>query len=80
MSKRVEFPVETINGEVKYEIYSHNISHLEGQLLTQIDASISDSVNRQALKDIFRQTVWEWAFNCIPKSSGSDVPSLPIKQ
>ena len=47
--------------EVKYEFYTPHISHLEGRMLTLVDASISDPEQRKALKDLFRQDIWTWA-------------------
>ncbi len=33
---------------------------LEGKLLTLVDASHEDAVQRKALKDLFSQLLWEW--------------------
>ena len=49
----------------KYQLYTYDISNLEGQLLTLIDASIVDAVQRKALKDIIRTKLWDWI---IPKA------------
>lgn len=46
---------------VKYGFYTHHISYLEGKLLTLLEASIQDLEQRKALKDIARQTIWNWA-------------------
>jgi hypothetical protein len=51
---------------VKAEILPFNesdISHLEGRLLTIVDSSISDPVQRKAMKDLVTQAVWEKWFN-----------------
>lgn len=41
-----------------------NIRNLEGKVLTLIDASIGDVKQREAVKSIFRQTLWfNWAYN-----------------
>lgn len=47
--------------EMIYVFTSYHISRLEGEALTLIDASTSDLVQRKALKDLFRQMIWEWA-------------------
>lgn len=61
MSKQSQVP-ETL-GEVLYVFDSHCISHLEGQLLTFIDASTPDAVQRKALKDLLSPLVWRWAID-----------------
>lgn len=47
-------------------VFSYNAhQNLEGQILTIIDASISDIEQRKAVKDLIRQTLWgfvhEWS-------------------
>ncbi len=37
-----------------------NLQNLEGRLLTIIDASFSDSVQRKAVKDLISQATWKW--------------------
>lgn len=37
-----------------------DINRLVGQLLTFIDASISEPIQRQAMKDEIKQKVWNW--------------------
>ena len=53
---------------VKYVFFTYHISELEGKMLTLVDASIPDREQRKALKDLVRQTVWNWAIanNSIP--------------
>ena len=46
---------------VKYGFHTHHVSYLEGKMLTLIEASIQDLEQRKALKDIVRQTIWNWA-------------------
>jgi hypothetical protein len=47
--------------EGKYVFQSYRIGELEGRILTFIDASISDPVQRKALKDLLRPMIWNWA-------------------
>lgn len=47
--------------EVVYVHRSYSIQDLEGKILTFIDASISDPVQRKALKDLLRPMIWSWA-------------------
>lgn len=47
--------------DVRYGFYTYHIGNLEGRMLTLIEASIQDVEQRKALKDIFRQTIWNWA-------------------
>lgn len=56
MSKKMEVPFNPM-----YVFDSYCISHLEGQVLTFIDASIQDSVQRKALKDLMSPMIWRWA-------------------
>lgn len=47
--------------DVRYVIGTQDISVLEGRTLTLIDASISDPVQRKAMKDMARPMIWQWA-------------------
>ena len=47
--------------ETMYLFHSYSIGNLEGTILTFIDASISDPVQRKALKDLLRPMIWNWA-------------------
>lgn len=47
--------------QVMYLLFSHAIGDLEGQILTFIDASIQDPIQRKALKDLLRPMIWRWA-------------------
>lgn len=47
--------------DVRYGFYTYHIGNLEGRMLTLIEASIQDVEQRRALKDIVRQTIWNWA-------------------
>lgn len=49
--------------EVEYLLFSPSIGDLEGQVLTFIDASIHDPVQRKALKDLIRPMIWRWAID-----------------
>lgn len=50
-------------GEVVYILGAHSVGNLEGKILTITDASVSDPEQRKALKDLFRQTIWDWAIS-----------------
>lgn len=65
MSKQSKsVPIGSVGStEVKYLFHSHQISDLEGQILTFIDASIQDPIQRKALKDLMRPMVWRWAID-----------------
>lgn len=44
-------------------VFHHNeysLQNLEGKLLTIIDASFSDEIQRKAVKDLISQVVWKW--------------------
>lgn len=45
----------------QYIIFSDSIQGLEGKMLTFIDASISDPIQRKAMKDLLRPMIWSWA-------------------
>lgn len=47
--------------QVMYMLFSRAIQELEGKILTVIDASISDPVQRKAIKDLVRPIIWTWA-------------------
>lgn len=47
--------------QVMYMLFSRAIQELEGKILTVIDASISDPVQRKAIKDLVRPMIWTWA-------------------
>lgn len=38
-----------------------DIRYLEGNMLTLIEAMMSDPAQRKAAKDLTRQTLWDWA-------------------
>ncbi len=56
---------ETPQGEqsphIEVKLESGSVGHLEGKLLTIIDASTQDQIQRKALKDIVSVTLWDWA-------------------
>lgn len=41
-------------------MFTNAVSHLEGEILTVVDASISDPEQRRALKSVFSRTLWRW--------------------
>lgn len=41
-------------------VYIENINHLTGQILTLVEATITDPEQRKAAKDLYKQTVWGW--------------------
>lgn len=50
---------EVLNKVVAYPIYTGvDMSHLEGQLLTIIDAAFADDQQRESVKSLVRNTVW----------------------
>lgn len=70
--KSVQKMLESI--EAYAVIYYDDIRHLEGKLLTLIDASIQDLQQRKALKDIFRQILW---WHWVPTLERQQ-PDLPV--
>lgn len=54
-SSQEENPTSTIS----YDQVTAMGKYLEGRLLTVIEASFSDPVQRKAVKDLVRNTVWE---------------------
>jgi hypothetical protein len=77
MKKSKNAPIIPINGyDVEYKFFSFGISQLEGKMLTLIEASIQDTEQRKALKDIVRQTIWGWAIenNCNGDGRAVQVP------
>lgn len=49
--------------DVTYLYFSPQIQDLEGKILTFIDASVADPVQRKALKDLLRPAIWSWAID-----------------
>ena len=45
--------------EIESKQFTALYNHITGVILTTIDASISDSVQREALKTILKQQIWE---------------------
>lgn len=60
MSKNNQYNRNTPD-EVEYLHFSPQIQDLEGRILTLVDASISDPVQRKALKNLFSPMIWSWA-------------------
>ena len=50
----------------EFMFHHFEVSSLEGKLLTLIDASIADSTQRKAVKDLLRQQLWEWVYSHNP--------------
>lgn len=57
MSKTKSWSSEEFS-EVKIEM--NEISNLVGQLLTIADASFQDKQQREAVKSLIKNTVWDW--------------------
>lgn len=52
---------ETSKNIVSRAVYSGiDISHLEGELLTLIDASFAEKEQREAIKSLVRNTIWRF--------------------
>ena len=49
--------------EMVYVHRSWAIGNLEGQILTFIDASFADPVQRKAIKDLISPAIWRWAMD-----------------
>ena len=47
--------------EKRYIFWGSYISILEGKILTQLEASIIDGKQLEALKSVFREMIWKWA-------------------
>lgn len=51
-----EVPLKKVGkATADYSLISHRMNTFAGRILTQMDASLSDSVQRKAVKDIIRQ-------------------------
>jgi len=61
MSKKQPVPTNGSPSDVVYVHLTYSIQNLEGKILTFIDASISDPVQRKALKDLLSPMIWNWA-------------------
>ncbi len=48
---------------VEADLYQYDINQLVGKLKTLMDASISNTTQCKALKDLVRETVWMWVNN-----------------
>lgn len=55
-------PIQRLRMAIDQEAY-HFIQTLEGKLLTLIDATYSDREQREAAKDMIRQTIWNVGFS-----------------
>ncbi len=62
MSKnKVSNSVSGNPASVVYLFFTPIIQDLEGKILTFIDASLQDPIQRKALKDLVRPAIWSWA-------------------
>ena len=71
-------PVNEIDGEEKqirvkfgkdfriisYFLWENTLKNLAGKILTIIDASFSEPVQRKAVKDLAKQTFWKAIYDC----------------
>lgn len=60
MSKKSQ-PLASSPNAIVYVHHSWAMGNLEGQILTFIDASIADPVQRKAIKDLISPMIWRWA-------------------
>lgn len=75
MSKKENIPV--MNNTVL--VFDYDIQHLEGKLLTLIDAISSNPEQRKATKDLVKEAVWGWRRHLKElESEGSDSPNYKI--
>lgn len=51
--------VKDTGSHVRLEMFE--MSSLIGKILTIVDASISDKEQRKAVKDLVKQTMWDWS-------------------
>lgn len=63
--------MESQKVEFEFIVTSYNVSQLEGEVLTLIDASVSDPVQRKAQKDLFKNMIWNWVYRTNPPVKGS---------
>lgn len=62
-------------------IYYQEIQHLEGKLLTIVDAAFVDREQRKAVKDLIRKSIWiDWAHNLEAKCADSVPIGIPSIQ
>lgn len=61
----------------EYKFYTYDVGNLEGKILTLIDASIADKEQKQAMKDMARQIIWDWVFPKNTAQNTSDSVNLP---
>ncbi len=72
--------------EIVYVHRSWAIGNLEGQILTFIDASFTDPVQRKAIKDLISPAIWRWAsdsdmssyYELKEKSVGAEIPTTMV--
>jgi len=49
-----------VSDDFEQMLTTNKVNNLTGKVLTQIDAMISDPEQRKAMKDIFRDILWNW--------------------
>lgn len=59
-------------------IYYQDIQHLEGKILTIVDASFVDREQRKAVKDLIRRAIWfDWCSNLEAKTEPKRAEGMP---
>lgn len=59
-------------------IYYQDIQHLEGKILTIVDASFVDREQRKAVKDLIRRAIWfDWCSNLEAKTEPKMEQGMP---
>lgn len=59
-------------------IFYQDIQHLEGKILTIVDASFTDREQRKAVKDLIRRSFWfDWANSLEGKCENSAPNGMP---
>lgn len=53
---------------VELSVETQDVNRVLGKVLTIIDASIADAIQRDALKDVIRYTIWDWVDTMYPKA------------
>lgn len=60
-------------------VWPGQFGNLEGKLLTIVDASFADTQQRKAVKDLVRQTLWDWRqVTTLVESKGLDSPLFEV--
>jgi len=59
MSKKNSLPTTEASELSSLSRWQGKFSYMEGQLLTIVDASINDNVQRDAMKSLMRNVLWD---------------------